>query len=99
MSRKRHHATDCRQTERVLRGEQPVVEDNDKVNWLGHQVGAGSAKLDKALITGATMAQLLKIRGAAYKHICHLRTEHGLQIEEFRNEQGEKVYRFSLNQP
>ena len=48
-------------------------------NWLGHT--RGSARLDKALIKGATMKELLAIRKAITQHFDHLRIEHGLAIE------------------
>jgi hypothetical protein len=47
-------------------------------NWLGHTLG--SAKLDRALLNGATMKELEAIRGAIQNHFDHLRIEHGLEI-------------------
>jgi hypothetical protein len=49
-------------------------------NWLGHT--RGSARLDRALITGATMNELKAIRGAIHEHFIHLRIEHGLDIHK-----------------
>jgi hypothetical protein len=49
-------------------------------NWLGHTLG--SAKLDRALINGATMKELKAIRGAIEEHFLHLREEHGLEIHK-----------------
>ena len=49
-------------------------------NWLGHT--RGSARLDKALIQGATMKELRAIRGAINEHFVHLRIEHGLEIHK-----------------
>ena len=51
-------------------------------NWLGHK--QGSAGIDRDLLDGATMAQLLSHReteDAVERHIYHLRKDHGLHVE------------------
>jgi hypothetical protein len=82
MTRKRHIDSDKRATTRVMqlaasgqKGELDVTP-----NWLGHT--RGSARLDKALIKGATMKELKTIRGAIQQHFDHLRIEHGLDIHK-----------------
>lgn len=82
MTKKRHIDSDKRATASVMqlaasghKGELDVTP-----NWLGHT--RGSARLDKALITGATMMELKAIRGAIYEHFDHLRIEHGLEIHK-----------------
>jgi len=66
-------------------GELDVIQ-----NWLGHT--HGSSRLDKALVKGATMKELKKIRGAIQQHFDHLRIEHGLDI----NKDGD-VYRIVVS--
>ena len=80
MTRKRNIDSDRRATSRILelvrhgqKGELDVTP-----NWLGHT--RGSNRLDKALLLGATMAELKAIRGAIQNHIEHLRIEHGLEV-------------------
>jgi len=89
MTRKRNIDSDKLETLRVLhlvgRGDNDDV--SDPPNWLGHTLG--SAKLDRALINGATMKELKAIRGAIDEHFLHLREEHGLEI----NKDIDDVYR------
>ena len=50
-------------------------------NWLGHT--KGSAAIDRSLVFGATMTQLLKAKRteeAVLNHIRHLLTGHGLRV-------------------
>lgn len=82
MTKKRQVDSDKRATVRVMhlaasgqKGELDVTP-----NWLGHT--RGSARLDKALIQGATMKELRAIRGAINEHFVHLRIEHGLEIHK-----------------
>jgi hypothetical protein len=86
MTRKRHIDSDRRATNRILqlvaagqKGELDVMP-----NWLGHI--KGSARLDKALLLGATMDELKAIRGAIHEHFLHLREEHGLEIHKDVND-------------
>lgn len=82
MTKKRHIDSDKRATARVmhLAANGQMGELDVTPNWLGHT--RGSARLDKALINGATMMELKKIRGAIYEHFDHLRIEHGLDIHK-----------------
>ena len=80
MTRKRNIDSDRRATNRIMelvrhgqKGELDVTP-----NWLGHT--RGSNRLDKALLMGATMAELKAIRGAIHEHFNHLREEHGLEV-------------------
>lgn len=50
----------------------------DGKNWLRHTKKA--AGLDEALLDGASVAQLLNIRGEYVNHIRHLESEHGLPV-------------------
>ncbi|PUE57163.1 hypothetical protein B9Z36_09270 [Limnohabitans sp. Rim8] len=82
MTKKRHIDSDKRATARVMQlaasgqnGELDVTP-----NWLGHT--RGSARLDKALIKGAAMKELLAIRKAITQHFDHLSIEHGLEIHK-----------------
>ena len=82
MTKKRHIESDIRATTRVM--QLAVSGQNGELdvtpNWLGHTLG--SAKLDRALINGATMKELKAIRGAIQQHFDHLRIEHGLDIHK-----------------
>ena len=82
MTKKRHIDSDKRATARVMQlaasGQKGELDVSP--NWLGHT--RGSARLDKALIKGATMKELLAIRGAINSHFDHLRIEHGLDIHK-----------------
>lgn len=80
MTTNRNIDADKLETVRVLQlvGRGTTDDANDPPNWLGHT--QGSAKLDRALINGATMTELEAIRGAIDEHFLHLRKEHGLEI-------------------
>lgn len=82
MTRKRDIESDKFQTFRLLQLLSRGINDDSygSPNWLGHT--HGSAKLDKALLNGATMNELLAIRGAINQHFDHLRIEHGLDIDK-----------------
>ena len=80
MTVNRNIESDRRATSRIMelvrhgqKGELDVTP-----NWLGHT--RGSNILDKALLLGATMAELKAIRGAIHEHFKHLREEHGLEV-------------------
>ncbi len=80
MTINRNIDSDRRATSRIMqlvaagqKGELDVTP-----NWLGHT--RGSNRLDKALLLGATMAELKAIRGAIHEHFQHLREKHGLEI-------------------
>ena len=91
MTKKRNFQSDQLATNRVLTlTNSGQLEILDQIpNWLGHS--AGSARLDKLLVLGATFTELENIRGAIKEHFRHLRDEHGLKITQF----GSK-YRISL---
>ena len=72
----------------VLQGAPIPMEEP---NWLGHSDLA--AALDRALIHGCSRDLLRQIRDTEADHRAHLRTVHGLQIEEI-----EGLYRFSRQQ-
>jgi hypothetical protein len=80
MSYKRNHTTDQLSTAKVLRltGQAQALKLDARPNWLGHR--AKTADLDKALVLGATMAELKAIRETVSNHLSHLRLEHGLTI-------------------
>jgi hypothetical protein len=82
MTKKRHIDSDRRATSRVMQlaASGQMGELDVTPNWLGHT--RGSARLDKALIKGATMKKLKAIRGAIQQHFDHLRIEHGLDIHK-----------------
>ncbi len=81
MTKKRHIDSDKLATARILQlvSSGQMGELDVTPNWLGHT--RGSARLDKALIKGATMEELLAIRDAIDEHLLHLRIEHGLTIK------------------
>jgi hypothetical protein len=91
MTSKRHIDSDQRTTTGIIK----LVAGGHKSeldaipNWLGHT--RGSARLDKALINGATMKQLRAIRGAINEHFAHLRIEHGLEVVQVGD-----VYRITV---
>lgn len=91
MTAKRNIDSDKLETARVLQliGLGDSNDAVDPPNWLGHTLG--SAKLDRALIYGATMKELKAIRGAIDEHFDHLRTEHGLDIHQVGD-----VYRITV---
>jgi hypothetical protein len=82
MTRKRNIESDKFETIRVLQlvGLGATNDAGEPPNWLGHTLG--SAKLDRALINGATMKELKAIRGAINEHFLHLREDHGLEIHK-----------------
>lgn len=82
MTRKRNIDSDKLETVRVLQlvGLGATNDVDEPPNWLGHTLG--SAKLDRALINGATMKELKAIRGAINEHFLHLREDHGLEIHK-----------------
>ena len=82
MSYKRNHTTDQISTANLLRlaGQAQVLALDTRPNWLKHS--AKTADLDKALILGATMAELKAIRETVSNHLSHLRIDHGLTIVE-----------------
>ena len=82
MTTKRNIHSDKLETIRVLQlvGLGTNTDADEPPNWLGHTLG--SAKLDRALINGATMKELKAIRGAINEHFLHLREEHGLEIHK-----------------
>lgn len=82
MTRKRNIESDKLETVRVLKllGLSANNDADEPPNWLGHILG--SAKLDRALLNGATMTELKAIRGAIHEHFLHLREEHGLDIHK-----------------
>ena len=80
MTTKRQIDSDRRATTRIMQlvAAGQKGELNVTPNWLGHT--RGSARLDKALIKGATMKELKAIRGAIQQHFDHFRIEYGLDI-------------------
>ena len=80
MTTKRQIDSDRRATTRIMQlvAAGQKGELNVTPNWLGHT--RGSNRLDKALLLGATMAELKAIRGAIHEHFNHLREEHGLEV-------------------
>jgi hypothetical protein len=82
MTTKRHIDSDKRATARIMQlfADGQKGELDVSPNWLGHT--RGSARLDKALINGATMKEFKAIRGAIQQHFDHLRIEHGLDIHK-----------------
>ena len=80
MTVNRHIESDRRATSRIMQlvAAGQKGELNVTPNWLGHT--RGSNRLDKALLLGATMAELKAIRGAIHEHFQHLREEHGLEV-------------------
>ena len=82
MTKKRNIDSDKRAATRVMQlvSSGQTCELDVTPNWLGHTLG--SARLDKALIKGATMKELLAIRKAITQHFDHLRIEHGLDIHK-----------------
>ncbi len=80
MTTKRQIDSDRRATTRIMQlvAAGQKGELNVTPNWLGHT--RGSNRLDKALLLGATMAELKAIRGAIHEHFQHLREEHGLEV-------------------
>jgi hypothetical protein len=61
--------------------EKSTLDDGIK-NWLGHSIQSGAAKVDEALLRGATADQLTAIRKSFDDHITHLRLEHGLLVKK-----------------
>lgn len=92
MTRKRHIDSDKRATAGVMQlaASEQKGELDVTPNWLGHT--RGSARLDKALVKGATMNELNAIRGAITQHFDHLRIEHGLEIHKNGD-----VYRIAIS--
>ena len=82
MTKNRNHNTDRLATAKVLRltGQVQALKLDARPNWLGHRALTGD--LDKALVLGATMAELKAIRETVSNHLSHLRLEHGLTIVE-----------------
>lgn len=80
MTVNRHIDSDRRETSRIMElvqhGQKGELDTTP--NWLGHT--RGSNRLDKALLLGATMAELKEIRGAIQEHFRHLLEEHGLEV-------------------
>lgn len=60
-----------------LRGER-----QSDTNWLGHRKDSGAARLDELLKRGATMDELIQVRGGIHEHIRDLREKWGIQCEE-----------------
>ena len=69
MSYKRNHTTDHLSTAKVLRltGQAQALALDTRPNWLGHRALTGD--LDKALVLGATMAELKAIRETVSNHL------------------------------
>ena len=92
MTKNRHIDSDKRATAHVMQlaasGQKGELDLTP--NWLGHT--RGSARLDKALVKGATMNELKAIRGAIHEHFDHLRIEHGLNIHKDGD-----VYRIAIS--
>ena len=101
MSFDREQETDRRQTERVMRGERPLTDSTDnRINWLGHKIDDGTARLDKMMLRGATIKEMEKVRGAVKEHLRHYESIHGLHIEtvDIHEGDGAYLYRFATNQ-
>ena len=82
MTKNRNHNSDRLATAKVLRltGQAKALKLDTRPNWLGHR--AKTADLDKALVLGATVAELNAIRKTVSNHLSHIRLAHGLTIVE-----------------
>ena len=77
MAKNRHIAQDQEVTANLISAMR------GRRNWLGHTGGA--AKIDAALLAGATMVELITYRQAAKEHVQHLKDEHGLTVAKVNN--------------
>ena len=79
MSAGRNIPQDRQRTAKLLRDvAKGVALDGTLPNWLGHR--GGNALIDAALLSGTTMPQMLKHRGAVKECFRHLTVEHGLTV-------------------
>ena len=80
MSVNRDKELDQDTTKLILMGSAPETHYNQikGINWLGHRLDSDAHKLDLALLEGATLPELKKIRGAVHEHVQHLENEHGI---------------------
>jgi len=77
--------TDAARTRVVMAGGSAVDPVDPRVNWLGHKVGTAADAIDRLLIVGATMADLLltgRTRRSVKNHIGHLEIDHDLAVVE-----------------
>jgi hypothetical protein len=91
MSTGRDFEADGAATGAVMAGRRPIADG--RTNWLGHQLGSGAGQIDEMLLSGATLAEMARARGAAENHLRHLREAHGLDIVESGG-----VFRFAAGQ-
>lgn len=82
----------CQQVGSVGRLEKATNKnDNYNENWLSHTINSGAAKIDNALLFGATESELSTFRKSYKEHLTHLEQEHGLSVGQQNG-----LFRFDL---